>query len=106
MTLRPLRNVVLFQFMDDTSGSRGRFSERTTGSIIIPVLDSTQHKTNRWGRVVAVGPEVDGVEPGDFVLIEALQWTRGTVLEEQKLWKTDDTKILAVTNDEQVTVQF
>ena len=33
------------------------------------------------------------------MLIEALQWTFGSEFEGQKIWRTVDTKILAVTND-------
>jgi hypothetical protein len=90
---------VLFQFLDETQGKAGRFVERTAGSIIIPVLDSKQHKTDRWGKVVAVGPMVDGVSPGDYVLIEALQWSFGAEYDGQKIWRTIDTKIIVVTDD-------
>ncbi len=102
-TLRPLHNTVLFQFLDDTAGARGRFSERTKGQIIIPVLDSAQHKTDRWGKVVAVGPDVDGVVAGEFVLIQALQWTRAAEYDGEKIWMTKDDKIIVVTDDETST---
>jgi co-chaperonin GroES (HSP10) len=102
-TLRPLHNTILFQFLDETAGARGRFSERTKGSIIIPVLDSAQHKTDRWGKVVSVGPDVDGVAPGEFVLIQALQWTRAAEIDGMKLWKTNDDKVIVVTDDEAST---
>lgn len=106
MELRPLNNTVLFKFLDDTSAKGGRFAERTKSSIIIPVLDSVQKTTNRWGRVVAVGPKVDGLEPGDFILIQALQWTFGAEYDDQKVWKTNPDQVIVVTNDESETIQF
>lgn len=106
MSLRPLGNTVLFQFLDATVSKGGRFTERTSGSIILPVLDSNQKNQNRWGKVVAVGPKVEGLEPGDFILIQALQWTFGSHFEDDKIWKTNDEQILAVTNDEDSTIQF
>jgi co-chaperonin GroES (HSP10) len=103
MKLRPLGNTILFSFLDTTVGAKGRFTERTQGLIIIPVLDSAQHKTDRWGKVISVGPKVDGLEPGDFILIEALQWTPGTEFDDDKIWKTDDSKVIVATNDEAST---
>ena len=106
MNLRPLNDSVLFQFLDKTEGKAGRFAERTAGTIIIPVLDSNQHKADRWAKVVAVGPKCEGLEPGDFILIQALQWTFGSEFEGQKIWRTIPDKIIVVTNDEASTLQF
>src|SRR4051812_7040670 len=69
MNLRALKNNILFQFLDKTEGSEGTFSERTRSGLIIPKLQATQ-KGERWGEVMAVGPDVDGVQVGDYVLIE------------------------------------
>lgn len=102
-TLRPLRNTILFQFLDETAGAKGRFLERTKGSIIIPVLDSAQHTTDRWGKVVSVGPDVAGVAPGEFILIKALRWTFASEFEGQKVWKTNDDEVIVVTDDETET---
>lgn len=104
-TLRPLRNTVLFRFLDETGGSRGEFSERTRSGLIIPKLQSTQ-KGERWGKVVAVGPDVAGVEVGEFILIEPMMWTNHEVFEGEKIWKTNDEKILLVTDDESQTVPY
>ena len=98
MTLKPLRNNIIFRFLEETTGSKGAFKERTSSGIIIPITQSTQ-KVHRWGRVLAVGPLVDGVQEGDYILIEALMWMEGVKYEDGKVWKTDDSKVLAVTND-------
>jgi len=97
-TLKPFRNNVMFRFLDETSGSKGKFTDRKTPSgIIIPTLDSTQKKA-RWGEVLAVGPDAQ-VSVGEFIYIEGLQWTFGTEIDGQKMWKTDDTRILFATDD-------
>ena len=98
MTLRPLRNNIIFRFLEKTEGSKGAFNERTSSGIIIPLTQSTQ-KAHRWAEVLAVGPLVDGVVPGDYILIEALMWMEGVKYDDGKVWKTDDSKVLAVTND-------
>ena len=99
MNLRPLGNNVMFKFLDETAGAKGGFVEKH-GMLIIPQTRSTQ-KVARWGEVVALGPKAEeaGLKVGDFILIEALMWMEGVKFEDQKIWKTDDSKVLAVTND-------
>lgn len=104
--LRPLKNTVLFQFLDETGGAKGRFAERYNGSIVIPVLNSTQNKSPRWGKAVRVGPDVREIKEGDFILIEPLQWTYNEVFEGEKIWKTDESKIMLSTDDESATFSF
>jgi co-chaperonin GroES (HSP10) len=96
----PLRNNIMFRFLDETHGSKGKFQERQTLSgIIIPVVDSTQ-KAERGGEVLAGGPDAASqINVGDFILVEGLQWTVHTVIDGEKMWKTDDTKVLLVTDD-------
>ena len=98
MIIRPLNNNIMFQFLEQTSGTKGAFQE-VHAFLIIPKTVSTQ-KVARWGKVIAVGPKVDGIEPGDYILVEALMWMEGVKLNDaEKVWKTDDSKVLAVTND-------
>jgi co-chaperonin GroES (HSP10) len=97
MTLKPLRNNVMFRFLDSTSGEKGAFTESTISGIILPTTKSTQ-KAHRWAQVVAAGP-LAAVEPGDYILIESLMWMEAVKFEGEKMWKTDDSKVLAVTND-------
>lgn len=98
MTLKPLKNIVMFTFLDETGGAKGAFSAALAESgIILPASVSLQ-KTHRWGRVVAAGPEAEVVE-GDLILVEALMWMEGVKFDGRKVWKTDDSKILAVTDD-------
>jgi co-chaperonin GroES (HSP10) len=96
--LRPLGNSIMFRFLDHTGGAKGAFTETHKSGIIIPTTNSTQ-RSARWGEVVSVGDKVDGVSVGDFILIEPLMWSFGVSFNGEKIWKTDDTKVLAVTND-------
>ena len=97
-TIKPLRNNILFIFLDETSGPKGKFTDRKTKEgIILPILDSTQ-KHPRWGKVLAVGPDTT-VKVGEYILIEGLQWTFGVKLDDVKMWKTDDSRVIVVTDD-------
>jgi co-chaperonin GroES (HSP10) len=98
MKILPLRNNVMFQFLDETTGSKGKFNERKLDSgIILPTLDSAQ-KLPRWGMVIAAGPTAQ-VKVGEYILIQSLMWTYGTEVDGVKMWKTDDEKIIMVTDD-------
>jgi len=101
MTLRPLGKNIIFQFLDEITGSKGALVSRPTASgIIIPHTAASQQKLPRWGKVVAVGPDVDGIVAGEYILIEPLMWTFGAKLnDKEKVWKTDETKVLLVTDD-------
>lgn len=105
MTLRPLNHSILFKFLDETTGKEGRFSERTRSGLVIPTLQQTQ-KGERWGQVIAVGPDAVGVAEGDYILIEPLMWTVNGQFEGQKIWKTNADKVMAVSNEIADTVQF
>ena len=96
-TLLPLGNNVMFQFLEDTGGSKGRFFGETQSGIIL--ASSADHqKKHKWGRVLFAGPKAE-VKEGDYILIESLMWMEGTKVDGVRMWKTDDSKILAVTDD-------
>jgi hypothetical protein len=105
MVLKPLGNSFIFSFFSTTTG--GRFVERNKGQIILTNQDlGEQGKYARWGKVLAVGDRVKDVRVGDVVLIEALQWTKEVRFEGQSYWKSDDTKVLAIGQDESVTYAY
>jgi len=106
MTIKPLRNVVMFEFLDETIGAKGAFVPSSYGGRIALVAGTNTQKINRWGKVLAVGPDA-GVAVGDYVLIESLMWMEGTKIDGVKMWKTDDTKIICSTTErEQCQNQF
>jgi co-chaperonin GroES (HSP10) len=105
--LKPIKNAILFQFLDTISGQKSTFNERTNSGLFIPRLASAQ-KSERWGKVIAVGPDAEksGVAVGDFILIEALMWTHGQTYDGEKIWRTNDQKVLAVSNELSDTVMY
>jgi len=95
--LTPLKSNVMFQFLESTGGGKGRFHGTTkSGIIILPNAD--QQKKHKWGKVLAAGPDA-AVKEGDYILVESLMWMEGTKVNGVAMWKTDDSKILVVTDD-------
>jgi chaperonin GroES len=56
MTLEPLDDWIVVEPLDETE---------TAAGLIVPVNEASQTRT---GIVAAVGPEVEGIDPGDKVL--------------------------------------
>lgn len=101
-----LNSNVLFEFMDETYGSQGKFKERSSGSIIIANIQKRQSGANRWVRILAVGPKVTQVGVGEFALVENGQWTLSCEYQGSKFWKTDESKLMLATLDEKETYDF
>lgn len=103
-----LKHFILFEFLDSTGGSKGAFTERTKGSIYIPTVKTGQTTDNRWGKVLSVGPEVRGIQPGDYLLVAAQKWSAAEQFGDRKIWRTVDESdcVLAVTNDLNATYSF
>lgn len=99
MHLEAVANAVIFKFTDEVLSTR--FDNKTPGGIIIP-LDNTQSQIPRWGYVTHVGPEVEDVKPGEFVLVDKGRWTQGFLVDDERYWKTDDRSILGVTDEAEV----
>lgn len=105
MTLRPLGKAFLFSFFNTTYG--GRFVERSKGNIILTNQDTEgQASSARWGKVIAIGEQVDAFSIGDIVLIENLQWTIEMKYEGSSYWKSDEAKVIAIGEDESVTFAY
>jgi len=82
---KPIKNNVFVQELD--SGI-----QKTFAGIIIPNQDTTPKA--RWGKVYAVGPEVDDLKPGEFCLIKHGRWSLGFIMdiegeEKVKVWKVE-----------------
>ena len=105
MRLKPIGHAFLFSFTNETAS--GKFIEKSRGQIILTNQDlDNQGRYARWGKVEAVGDAITDFADGDFVLIEALQWTKEFKFEDKKLWKSDDSKVIAIGADESVTYTF
>lgn len=103
--LKPLTDGFLFVFCSETAG--GQFIEKNRGRIILTNQDlNSQGQFARWGKVVAVGEKVTDFGVDDYVLIESLQWTRGFDYEGARYWKSDQSKVLAIGEDESVTFAY
>lgn len=103
--IRALHADVLFQFEDEIKlGEKSNeFIEKTDWGFVVtsPVghqgFDETAKK-NRWGIVLIVGPEVkdNTIKIGSRIFVEALKWTPGATYKGQKIWKTNESFILAI----------
>lgn len=98
VALRALRNGIVFQFEELTTSNKGQFSETTKSGIYLGANFDESAKKSRWCIVNFVGDEVidEGIVPGARILVDALKWTNGFEVEDEKFWKTDEDNVLAV----------
>jgi co-chaperonin GroES (HSP10) len=103
VNLRMLRNDILFQFEDkaatwnDGKLSQKGFKEVTAWGLEI-ISPEPSAKAPRWGKVLAVGPDVDqkDIKVGSRILIEALAWTNAVEINRVEYWKTNSDRVLCV----------
>lgn len=101
--VRPVNTKILFQFLEDVQNNK--FTGQTESGIIVSERDDKQVKRNRWGKVLAKGPDVvPEIEVGNYILIEALGWTTTMELNEdnsgERFWFTEHEKVLLVSEEE------
>ena len=54
----------------------------TRGGLILPDDNMSERGVHpRWGKVFAVGPDVDNISPGEWIYIKHGRWTTGIDLE-------------------------
>lgn len=103
LPIKPLRDTVFVTDMD--SGVR-----KTAGGVILLDDDMKEHGIRpRWGRVCAIGPEVEDVAVGDWLLLEHGRWTNridvptenGTI----PVWKIDYPAAVLLIADEDPRLQ-
>lgn len=93
-TLKPIKNNIIFSFVDRVN-SQGQFEkEATSTGIILQASMDDSAKSPRWGRVEFAGPECT-VTPGMYVLLPNLRWTSSFTVDGKKMWKTDETQVVA-----------
>lgn len=93
MCLTPIKNNIIFQFVDKVD-NKGQFVEETSWGLVIPGHFDTSAKTPRWGRVTDIGADCGEIAPGQWILIEALRWTEGFKFNGSTYWKTDEKQIV------------
>ena len=81
------------------------FEERITNSGIVLINDDMKSSgiRPRWGKVYALGPEVKGIEVGQYIMISHGRWSRGIKIEDQSgevvIRKVDPKDILMVSDE-------
>lgn len=95
MELRAIRNNILVTNMN--------FHERKTASGIVLLGDDQKMSgvRPRWAKVIAVGPEQNDIQVGQYVLIEHGRWTRGVDFEGEVVRRVDNDDILLISDEEQ-----
>lgn len=95
----------------------GDFGEKTTsaGIIIQKTIGKAEGITPRWFRVFEVGPDIDWLQPGQWVFVEFGRWTEGFTVEDdrfetdnkkQTVWKVDPKGCMAVADEPPETVNL
>ena len=92
MRLRPIKNHIIFQFVDEVDAN-GKFVEKTDWGFVIPGHFDNSAKSPRWCNVVEVGPECEDIKAGQQILVQALKWTPGFKLDDVRYWRTDETQV-------------
>ena len=97
--LQPLNKDILFIFTDKVKN--GTFKESTDWGLEMVENHDRTAKQGRWGKVVAVGPNVDREEvpPSGWIFIEPLMWSRGATIDGIKIWKTDASKVMLISDE-------
>lgn len=96
-TLSTIDDGILFKFVEDIVG--GQFNNRTEwGLIIKDKIDDV--KRPRWAKVLVTGPKVKYVTKGQYILIENLRWTNALEYGNEKFWKTNESEVIMVSDDE------
>lgn len=103
MGLKVLNDKIIFQFVEDIS--RGAFNNKTDWGFQFVQNAAADVKKPRWGLVLQTGPEVQDVKEGNYVLIEPLMWTLRLSYEGTDFWYTQESKILALAEEEPVGIQ-
>lgn len=105
-SFRPLKDYVFVTDLE--AGAR-----KTLAGIIIPNDDMKNTGIrDRWGKVWAVGPEVDDLKPGDWIFIKHGRWTNGIELQTPdgtiKVWRAEYPESTLLVSDENplITTEF
>lgn len=86
-SLQPLKNTVFVEEMD--AGPK-----MTQGGLILPDDNMKESGVRpRWCKVFAVGPDVEDLVPGQWILVKHGRWTMGLDVEFEdrtvRLWRVE-----------------
>lgn len=95
MNIKPINNNIIFTFVDRVN-SKGEFEkEQTESGILLQSSFDDSAKSPRWVNVVAVGPECKDIKVGMQALLPNLRWTSYVKVNDQKVWRSDETQAVA-----------
>jgi co-chaperonin GroES (HSP10) len=95
--IRPIKDTILVSDM--------LFEERISNGGIVIINDDMKSSgiRPRWGKVYAIGPDVKGLEVGQYIMISHGRWTRGITIEDENgevtIRKVDPKDILMVSDE-------
>jgi co-chaperonin GroES (HSP10) len=95
--IRPIKDTILVSDM--------QFEERITNSGIVIINDDMKSSgiRPRWGKIYALGPDVQGLEVGQYIMIAHGRWTRGIKIEDENgevtVRKVDPNDILLISDE-------
>jgi len=99
-TLTPLKDTILVSDM--------AFGERKTLSGVIILDDDMKNEgiRGRWGKVFALGPDINWLTEGQWIYVAHGRWSRGQTIitdgEEKIIRKIDPKEVLLVSDEPMV----
>ncbi len=96
--ITPLRNVVMVTDLESGQAI-------SAGGIVILDDNMKQHGIRaRWAKVYKVGPEVDDLKAGDWILVKHGRWTYGMDVETEngteRVWRVEYPDSVELVSDE------
>lgn len=96
MNLTPIKNNIVFEFIDRVN-AKGEFEkEKSESGLVLTSSFDDSAKEPRWINVVAVGPDCTSIRPGQQALLPNLRWTSGFKFGGVRMWKSDETQVVAL----------
>jgi len=108
MNVKPIHDRIFFTFVENLTNNN--FLPKTkSGIILTDNLDFSEVHRPQWGKVISVGPKTsDEIRNSTYILIEAGKWTTRIqpVPGGETFWQTEESFILATTDDAESTVRY
>lgn len=96
MNITPIRNNIIFTFEDRVDSAGSFRAPSSAGGLYVASDRGDSAKLPRWATAVSVGPDCTRVKAGDRFLLPALRWTNNVKVDDQRVWKTDESEVVAV----------
>jgi len=107
--------MILRAINDNILCTEADFGDQVTeaGLIIKSNVEKSQGITARWFKVFEVGPEIDWLTPGEWVLVEYGRWSEALKVDDERLpegqneiWKVDPKCCLATSAEKPETFYY